>query len=302
MLSPGAARPDRRLHMSLSASLATLAFTALLMAATSACAQAPAAPFPGCADADRVATDQATLARQLGPECNQVESVRLWNEAANPYYGYNGHRVDRPAALATLQRLIELTQGHPPGTMGWRRWMFANTLVARTLFYGGRGVKRDVPRARRMLAQVGSDPASVAEMDRSIAAEAEAARPAPTPAAMPGLWTNRISEPGGGQADEFTECTTLEDISAVMEIGPDGEECAWLGLSRSPTRVDARWRCREFETHDNRTYFFITETRLEVDLSADRVDMKRTESSGEEYGAKTTVIAEQGTAVRLGGC
>ncbi|WP_290888523.1 hypothetical protein [Arenimonas sp.] len=288
--------------MTLPASMAICVFTVFLLAATSTRAQAQAAPFPGCADADPVATDSAALGRQLGPECNQVESVRLWNDAGNHEYGYNNHQVDRPAALATLQRLIGLTQGHPPGTLGWRRWMFANVRAAQLLFYGGGGVRRDARRARGLIAQVGNDPAWVAEIDRSIAAEAEAARPAPTPAALPGRWSTRVWEPGDGVIDESTGCETLEDLSAVMEVGPEGEKCVWLELSRSPTRVDARWRCRSLETHANQIYHAIEETRLEVDLSTDRVEMTRTESSGDEYGPKTTVRTERGTAVRLGGC
>ena len=289
--------------MSLPASLASLAFACCLaLAAAPARAQAPAGPPPPCADSDLAATDSATLSRQLGPECSHVESVRAWHEAWRHYLGYEGYRIDWPAALAAFRRSAEISKGHAPGTMGRRRWLHSNQEAAFLLFYGGRGVQRDLAQARRMIAESGNDPASVAMMDRAIAAEAEATRPPPTPVAVPGLWQTRISKPGRDAVEDDPHCEDAEALSVVMEVEPEGDGCAWLELSRSPTRVDARWACRMLETFQNRTYFFVEETRIEIDLSADRVEMKRTEISGEQYGPKTTAVAEQGTAVRLGGC
>lgn len=270
----------------------------LALAARPGHAQSPA---PRCADSDLVAQDPTMLNRQLGAECRHIESVRAWEEAWRHFWGTEGYPVNRPAALASLLRAEQLTRSHPEGTLGKRRWRFANQEAAMMLLYGGRGVRRDLAEARRMIARDPNNHLLLAEIDGMIAAQAEADRAPPASPMRPGRWTTRLWREGRDEVEEETSCNTREDLETVMTQGPKGETCVWLGLSRSPTRVDSRWRCRYDRNEGNRLVTEIGNHRLEIDISPDRVELTRTESFGEQYAPPSTRV-ERGTAIRLGDC
>lgn len=266
-------------------------------------AQAPGEPPVPCADSDLVATDSAMLNRQLSVACSHVESVRAWEEAGRHYYGYNGYRIDWPAALAQYRRAAQLSQGHPPGTLGWRRWMFANIRQAQMLSFGGRGVTRDLAEARRLVAANGNDPAWLAQIDQAIRAEAEAARPAPRPVMRPGRWHVVLTDGSDDLPEQDESCITQEELDELLLEGTGGgDSCHWVSLSWSPTRFDGHWRCETLVTTPTSANTWREDHRLQVTMAADRADLLRTTEEGVANSGQTRTVTERGTAKRLGDC
>lgn len=293
-----------RLSRSTAASAAALCVaTMLAFAGKPAGAQATAGlPVP-CADSDRVATDPTMLNRQLSVECSHVESVRAWEEAGRHFHGYNGYRIDWPAALAGYRRAAQLSQGHPPGTLGWRRWMFANVRQAQMLSFGGRGVTRDLAEARRLVATTGNDPAWVARLDQSIRAEAEAAKPPPRPALRPGRWRTVVVDSREEAPEEDLSCIIQADFDEILAEGPDrADSCHWISLSRSPTRYEGHWRCERLVTTPTGPNIWREDHRLQVTMTADRADLLRTTEEGVVHSGQSETSTERGTATRLGDC
>lgn len=286
---------------------AALAGFALLAAlatplATQGQVPGPAGPVP-CADGDLVATDGALLNRQLGAECNHVESVRAWHRAGELFHGYNRTPVDWPAALAEYRRAARLTQGHSPGTLGERRWRTAVTRIAQMLSFGGRGVNRDLAEARRLVASTGVDPAWVARLDQAIAAHAEAARAAPEAAMREGRWRTRLSSDDGSPPEQDDRCVLQEDLDEVLSEGPDdGEPCHWRSLSRSPTHLEASWTCERLVTGRLGATIQREDEHIKATMSADRMHMQRTTTRQYLNDGGPTTTREEGLATRLGDC
>lgn len=266
-------------------------------------AQATAGQPVPCADGDRVATDPTMLNRQLSVECGHVESVRAWEEAGRHYYGYNGYRIDWPAALAEYRRAARLAEGHPPGTLGWRRWMFANIRQAQMLSFGGRGVTRDLAEARRLVAANGNDPAWLARLDQSIRAEAEAAKPAPRPLMRPGRWRTVAVNSSSDRTDEDVSCILQEEIDDLLNYGPErNDSCHWISLSRTPARFEAHWRCEVLVQTPTGPNIRREDHRAQVTMTADRAEALLSTEEGIPHSGQTETETERGTATRLGDC
>lgn len=293
-----------RLSLPTAASAAVLcAATLMAFAGSPAGAQVAAGTPVPCADSDPVAADPAMLSRQLGAECNHVESVRAWEEAGRHYHGTNGYQIDWPAALAGYRRAAQLSQGHPPGTLGSRRWMFANIRVAQMLSFGGRGVTRDLAEARRLVAANGNDPAWLARLDQSIRAEAEAAKPAPRPVMRPGRWQTVVVASDGDGPDEDTACITQEELDELLSYGPGrNDACHWISLSRTPTRFEGQWRCEVLVQTPSGPNTRREDHRVEATLGPDRAQMLLRTEEGILHSGQTETVTERGTTTRLGDC
>lgn len=293
-----------RLSRTTAASAAALC-VATMMAFTGnpAGAQTTGEPPVPCADSDLVASDPAMLNRQLSVACNHIESVRAWHEAGRHFYGYEGYRIDWPAALSEYRRAARLAGGHPPGTLGWRRWMFANIRIASMLSFGGRGVTRDLAEARRLVAALGNNPDWLAGLEQSVRAEAEAARPPPRPVLRPGRWRTVVVDSRRDGPEEDVSCIAQEDFDAIMAEGPDSSDsCHWISLSRSPTRFEAQWRCEDVVSTQTGRATWREDHRLQVTMSADRAELVRTTEEQIVHSGQRETSTERGTATRLGDC
>ena len=264
-----------------------------------------AAPATGpvpCADGDLVATDSQMLNRQLGIECNHVESVRAWERAGELFYGYRGTRIDWPAALAEYRRAARLSEGHAPGTLGWRRWGSAATRVAQMLSFGGRGVTRDLAEARRLALATGAHQWA-ARLEQAMVAEAEAAKPVPRTVLQPGRWQVRLVTDDGSPPEEDTACLAREDLEEIMSAGPSARgACHWLGLSRSPTALDAAWICEELVTGPTGGFTVREEHRVQATMAADRLEIQRSNTKQRLNQGGPSTRREGGTATRIGDC